>query len=167
MAVGAKANRYNFLIACFVALGSFTYGFNSAAFAGVLGLPSFYTYFNIDTTTSNGTAILGAVNGIYLAGGALGCWSLAYLADLFGRQICIQVVCVICIVSAAMQCGSVHIAILLVGRLLNGFGVGMINCTVPTYQSEIAPAKQRGRLVGLHGTLLVAGYVSVLPNLSI
>lgn len=160
MAVGARANRYNFVIALFVTLGSFTYGFNSAAMAGVLGLPSFYVYFAIDTTTSYGNSILGAVNGVFLAGGAIGCWSLAWLADAFGRRVCIQVVCVICILSAALQCGSVHVAMLLVGRLLNGVGIGMVNCIVPTYQSEIAPARQRGRLVGLHATMGCVGYVS-------
>lgn len=160
MANDAKANYYNVAIALFVTLGSFTYGYNSASMAGILGLPSFYTYFAIDATSTYGTSILGAVNGVFLAGGAIGCWSLAWLADTFGRRICIQIICGICVVSAALQCGSVHIAMLLVGRLLNGFGIGMFNCIVPTYQSEISPAKQRGLLVGLHATMGCVGYVS-------
>lgn len=159
MAISTKANRYNFLITFFVALGSFTYGYNSSVTASVIGLPSFFSYFNIDIKTDNGSAVAGAINGVYSAGGAIGCWTLAWLADSLGRRRCIQVVCLICIVSAALQAGSVHVAMFLVGRLLNGFGVGMINCVVPTYQSEIAPASQRGRLVGIHGVLIVTGYV--------
>jgi hypothetical protein len=42
-------SRYNFLLVFFVALGSFTYGFNSSIMGTVFGLPSFYTYFNLDT----------------------------------------------------------------------------------------------------------------------
>lgn len=49
---------------------------------------------------------------------------------------------------------------LLVGRFLNGVGVGMMDVAVPIYQSEISPAKVRGRMVGTHGFLVVCGYVS-------
>lgn len=49
---------------------------------------------------------------------------------------------------------------LLVGRFLNGIGVGMMDVAVPIYQSEISPAKVRGRMVGSHGFLVVVGYVS-------
>lgn len=162
MAAGARANTYNFLVASFVVFGSFTYGYNSSVFAGVIGLPAFYAYFDIDATSNSGAAYLGALNGVYLAGGAIGAWTFAWLADKLGRKICIQVICAICIVTAAIQCGSVHIAMLLVGRLVNGVGIGMVNSCVPVYLSEIAPARQRGRLVGLHGCLVVAGYVSAV-----
>lgn len=62
MAVGAKANRYNVLIAFFVTLGSFTYGFNSSVTAGVIGLPSFFEYIGIDITTSSGNSTLGGAS---------------------------------------------------------------------------------------------------------
>ncbi|KAM5344574.1 hypothetical protein ACJ41O_013109 [Fusarium nematophilum] len=47
---------------------------------------------------------------------------------------------------------------LLVGRFINGIGVGMIDVAMPIYQSEISPAKVRGRMVGSHGFLMVMGY---------
>lgn len=59
MAPQAKANRFNFLIASFATLGSFTYGYNSSVTAGVIGLPAFFAYFGIDITTSTGNSILG------------------------------------------------------------------------------------------------------------
>lgn len=108
------------------------------------------------------TNIVEAINGVFLAGGAFGCWTLAWLADSLGRKRAIQVICAICIVSAGIQCGSVHVAMFLVGRLINGFGVGMMNCIIPLYQSEISPSKERGKLVGFHGFILVAGYVCSL-----
>lgn len=52
-----------------------------------------------------------------------------------------------------------HVAMFLVGRLINGFGVGLMNSVIPLFQSEISPATQRGKLVGFHGFILVAGYV--------
>lgn len=49
----------------------------------------------------------------------------------------------------------------LAGRFLSGMGVGMMQVSVPIYQSELSPAKQRGRMVGGHGILIVCGYVSL------
>lgn len=49
----------------------------------------------------------------------------------------------------------------LVGRFLMGLGTGMVNVVTPLYQSEVSPAKSRGRLVGSHGFILCVGYVSV------
>ncbi|KAE8445891.1 hypothetical protein EG329_012670 [Mollisiaceae sp. DMI_Dod_QoI] len=158
MALGARANSYNFAVTFFAALGSFTYGYNSAIMGSVIGLPSFFPYFGIVESSSKGSSITGAINGVYYGGGAIGCWTIAYLADYFGRRRCIQIICVGCIISAALQAGSVHIAMLLVARLLNGFCIGLINSIVPTYQSEIAPAAQRGRLVGSHGFIICIGY---------
>lgn len=41
-----KANRYNHVIALFVCLGSYSYGFNSGIIGGVIGQPSWYSYFS-------------------------------------------------------------------------------------------------------------------------
>ena len=160
--IRARANSYNFIIAFFVGLGSFTYGFDSAIVGSVIGLPSFYSYFNFEYTSSYGSSIIGANNGVYAGGGAIGCWIVNWLSDKLGRRLAIQLIAALCIISAAIQTGSVHIAMFLVGRFLNGVAVGMINCTVPTYISEIAPAAQRGLLVGAHGICICASYVRLL-----
>jgi hypothetical protein len=63
--MATKSTRYNFLVIFFVALGSFTYGFNSAISGSVLGLASFLNYFNLSTTGANAT------QGNHLIGGKL------------------------------------------------------------------------------------------------
>ncbi|KAK5224289.1 hypothetical protein LTR47_009900 [Exophiala xenobiotica] len=156
--IRARANHYNFAVAFFVALGSLTYGFNSAIIGSVIGLPSFYAYFGFQATTSYGGSIIGATNGLYAAGGFIGCWVVNWFLDRLGRKLSIQLISVLCIISAAIQTGSVHIAMLLIGRFLNGFAVGLIDCTIPTYISEISPPRQRGRMVCAHGIGLCVGY---------
>ncbi|KAH7145391.1 general substrate transporter [Dactylonectria estremocensis] len=156
-----KSTRYNFLAIFFVALGSFTYGFNSAISGSVLGLASFLNYFNLSTTGPNSTQgnhLIGANNGLFAGGGIIGCLLVPWLLDAAGRRAAIQITSLICVLSAALQAGSVHIGMLLVGRFLNGIGVGMMDVAVPIYQSEISPAKVRGRMVGSHGFLVVVGY---------
>ncbi|KAF2792178.1 general substrate transporter [Melanomma pulvis-pyrius CBS 109.77] len=153
--------RYNFLLVFFVALGSFTYGFNSSIMGTVFGLPSFYSYFNLDTTGPKvryANDIIGATQGLYSGGGIFGCCLIAWLADKLGRKRAVQLVCTICVVSAILQAAAVHIGMLLVGRFFNGLGAGMMNVVVPLYQSEISPPGNRGRLVGSHGFLIVVGY---------
>jgi len=44
-----------------------------------------------------------------------------------------------------------------VSRFIGGLGVGISTIAAPAYISEIAPAKQRGRLVGLYQFSLVSG----------
>ena len=160
----AKANRYNFAIAFFVALGSFTYGYNSAIIGTVIGQPSFYDYFGFQATTPYGSSIIGALNGLYAGAGVIGSLSVFTLLDVLGRRRAIQVAAIVCVITAALQAGSVHIAMFLTARFLNGLGVAWLNCSVPTYLSEISPALQRGRIVGAHGFILCSGYVSMMYN---
>ncbi|KAK5209652.1 hypothetical protein LTR47_009050 [Exophiala xenobiotica] len=154
----AGGTRYNFLIVFFVALGSFTYGFNSAIMGLVIGLPAFFQYFNINLDDTKGNQITGATNGLYSGGGILGCIFVPWLLDRLGRRRTIQIAAALAIISAALQGGSVHIAMFLISRFLNGFAVGMLDTSIPVFQSEISPARQRGRMVGAHGVLIVIGY---------
>lgn len=159
----STANRYNFLIVFLVTFGSLTYGYNSAIIGAVLGLNSFFKYFGIDLYGPNAaesSRITGATNGVFAAGGLLGCILMTWMGDAFGRKVAIQVTSVLCVIAGVIQAASVHIAMFLVGRFLMGVGVGMVNVITPLYQSEISPAHLRGRMVGTHGFILCVGYVS-------
>ncbi|KAK6380278.1 uncharacterized protein PV06_05565 [Exophiala oligosperma] len=151
-------NAYNFIIVYLVTFGSLTYGYNSAIIGAVIGLPSFFKYFNIDIKSSEGSQITGATNGLFAGGGLLGCWFITFLADKVGRKRSIQITASICIVAGALQAGSVHIAMFLVARFMMGFGAGMVNVITPLYQSEVSPPKSRGFMVGSHGFVLCVGY---------
>ena len=93
----------------------------------------------------------------------LGCLSAAICADRLGRVRSLQVVTLLCIVGGVLSAAAVHVAMLLIGRLVTGLASGMVNSVVPLYQSEIAPPKIRGLMVGLHGTLLVCACVWKAP----
>lgn len=142
------SSKYNFLVVFLVALGSFTYGFNSSIMGTVFGLPSFYTYFHlleVDPNSYTNNIVGGgysgviasaslpsrvdtniplrtATQGLYSAGGIIGCAIAAWFTDKVGRKRAVQVICVICVVSAILQVAAVHIAMLLVGRFFNGIG---------------------------------------------
>nr|WDD38934.1 sugar transport-like protein [Fagopyrum tataricum] len=48
------------------------------------------------------------------------------------------------IVGAAMNSGAENVEMLIVGRILLGFGIGFANQAAPIYLSEVAPTKWRG-----------------------
>lgn len=63
-------------------------------------------------------------------------------------KIAIQVGAVIWVIGCIIVCASQNIAMLIVGRVINGFCVGICSAQVPVYISEIAPPSKRGKLVG-------------------
>ncbi|KAL3462308.1 general substrate transporter [Aspergillus heterothallicus] len=162
--IGAKSITMGFnsryLMIFYVALGSFTYGFNNSVIGSVLGLNTFFEYFDLNPEPGNGSsnAIIGASSGLFAGGGAIGALALAWLANKAGRVRSMQLTCLICIISGAIQGGSIHIAMFLIGRFLSGIGVGLMVALVPIYQSEVSPTESRGKMVGSHGFLIVTGY---------
>ena len=54
-------------------------------------------------------AILGAINGVYAAGGAFGCVFNMWSSEFFGRKRSIQIGCCISIVGATIMTASVDI----------------------------------------------------------
>jgi len=55
---------------------------------------------------------------------------------------------IIWIIGSIITAASQNIAMLIVGRIINGFAVGICSAQVPVYITELAPPGIRGRLVG-------------------
>jgi MFS family permease len=51
-------------------------------------------------------------------------------------------------IGSIIVCASQNIGMLIAGRIINGFSVGICSAQVPVYISELAPPTKRGRLVG-------------------
>lgn len=67
---------------------------------------------------------------------------------LAGRKSAIQIGAVIWIIGCIIVSAAQNIPMLIVGRIINGFCVGICSAQVPVYITEIAPPTKRGRLVG-------------------
>ncbi|KAK4553865.1 hypothetical protein LTR86_009040 [Recurvomyces mirabilis] len=130
----------------------------SSISAALIGQPSWYAYMNLVPGTPHTNAILGAINGVYAAGGAFGCVFNMWSSEKLGRKRSIQVGCCISIVGAAIMTGSIDIPMFIVSRFIMGFGIGVLVTLVPLYQSEVSPAESRGLMVGLHGVLIGFSY---------
>ena len=64
--------------------------------------------------------------------------------DRFGRRKTIMIGALINLVGAILQCAARNLAMILVGRILAGWAVGLMSMSVPIYQTECAHPKTRG-----------------------
>lgn len=71
------------------------------------------------------------------------------LADIFGRKKTLLVGAIVFSIGGALQTFTTGFASMVAGRIVAGFGVGVLSMIVPTYQAEISSAEHRGKLVSL------------------
>ena len=75
--------------------------------------------------------------------------------DRFGRRKTIMIGALINLVGAILQCAARNLAMILVGRILAGWAVGLMSMSVPIYQTECAHPKTRGRYFQARPKVLV------------
>jgi SP family myo-inositol transporter-like MFS transporter 13 len=116
------------------------------------------TLYMISQSAIVSTALAGAV-----IGAAVGGW----INDRFGRKRSIVIADTLFFIGSAIMAAATNPAILIVGRVFVGLGVGMASMASPLYISEASPAKVRGALVSLNSFLITGGqFLSYLINLA-
>lgn len=114
-----------------------------AANKGVWFSPVNTTSFN-NTFDNPDSAMTGLIVAIYEIGCFLGAIATAFVGECLGRRKSIGLGCVIMIVGAILQASSFGRAQMIVARVVSGFGMGIINSTVPVVQAEFSPKSSRG-----------------------
>jgi SP family myo-inositol transporter-like MFS transporter 13 len=116
------------------------------------------TLYMISQSAIVSTALAGAV-----IGAAVGGW----INDRFGRKRSIVIADTLFFIGSAIMAAATSPAILIVGRVFVGLGVGMASMASPLYISEASPPKVRGALVSLNSFLITGGqFLSYLINLA-
>lgn len=103
--------------------------------------------------------ILDAINALYFFGAAVGALLQGYVADKFGRKKALASAGVFALVGGALVAGAVAVSMLIVVRILQGCGVGMLLALVSLYLTEVAPPKRRGLVTGLTTMSFGIGYI--------
>ncbi|TIA83388.1 general substrate transporter [Aureobasidium pullulans] len=142
--------------ACF---GGMLFGFDSGIIGGVLTLPAFKAKYNLDKATSIERANLQAnIVSTLQCGCFVGALVASYIADKLGRRKALLMAGVIVTVGSVFQAAADgHIALMYVGRLIAGFGVGEASMVTPLYISENAPRAIRGGLTGIYQLFIATG----------
>ncbi|KAJ5215754.1 Hexose transporter [Penicillium cinerascens] len=152
-----KDNIYT--ITAIAVVGGGLFGFDIASVSAQLSENSYKCYFNQgpdgppfnDKANCSGpkSLVQGGITAAMAYGSWLGSLLSGALSDRFGRKTSIMVGCIIWIVGSTIICASQTIAMLIVGRIINGIAVGIESSQVPVYISEISPPSLRGRFVGV------------------
>ncbi|KAI0835141.1 general substrate transporter [Hypoxylon sp. FL0890] len=146
---------FNIGLAAFAAIGSFLFGYDSGVMTDVIASNNFLDFFNTDATSP----IIGAINSTFNGGAVFGALFGGVIMDRYGRRKTIGIGAFICTIGAILQAAAYHLAMILVGRIVAGFSVGLLSMSVPVYQSECAHPKIRGLIVGLAQQMIGVGFI--------
>ncbi|HWC80753.1 MAG TPA: sugar porter family MFS transporter [Pseudonocardiaceae bacterium] len=133
----------------FGALGGILFGYDLGVISGVLLF--------IKKVWSLGSVAQGVVGGCLAAGAMIGAALAGRLTDRLGRRRTIMLAAVIFSIGTLGCAFAPNFTTLVIFRFVVGIAVGCSSATVPTYLSELAPAKARGALSTLNQLMIVSG----------
>lgn len=79
--------------------------------------------------------------------------------DRLGRRKTVMLGAVINLIGATLQAAAQNLAMILIGRILAGWAVGIMSMSVPVYQSECAHPSKRGLIVGITQQMIGVGFI--------
>ncbi|XP_064642899.1 solute carrier family 2, facilitated glucose transporter member 1-like [Lineus longissimus] len=156
-----------FITAFAAAFGSsFPHGYNS----GVLNAPqhlirdflnqSIYDHYGTVNTETSLNLVWSLTVAIYLVGGMVGAFTAGFYADKFGRRNAL-LICHIYQFVAAILFGCCRVAnsleMMIIGRIIVGYGCGAGTALVPLYMTEMAPVNIRGAMGVVHQVAMTIG----------
>lgn len=155
--VSAKASSLVIRSAIVAAVGGLIFGFDTAVISGANA--ALKVQFNLDDGG------LGATVAIATVGTIVGALIGGRSADYFGRRKLLFFIGILYVLGALGTALAPSHLVLMIFRFVGGLGVGLSSVCAPIYTAEIAPARVRGRLVGLVQFNIVLGIlVAYLSN---
>lgn len=157
--VEAPVTWKSYMMCAFAAFGGIFFGFDSGYISGVLAMDYFISLFTglpipgpgASKAVQNAFVIptphKSLIVSILSAGTFFGAILAGDLADWFGRRTTVILGCIVYGLGCILQTASTGLGLLVVGRLIAGFGVGFVSAIIILYMSEIAPKGVRGAIV--------------------
>lgn len=142
-------------------LGGLLFGLDTGVISGAL----LYMRedLNLDTLQS-GIVVMS----LLFPGAALGALLGGPLADRVGRKRTLLVCAVVFFVGAIGCTVAPTVTLLVVARIVLGFGVGCASVTCPVYLAELAPPERRARVVTINELMIVVGiFLAFVTNVAL
>jgi len=131
------------------ALAGFLFGFDTVVISGAEK--------TIQTLWGLSPDLHGVAMGSALYGTVVGSLIGGWPADRWGRKAALLWIGVLYFIGAVGSALAPNVLIFIAARVIGGLGIGISTVVAPMYISEIAPAKQRGRLAGMFQFNIVFG----------
>lgn len=172
--VEAPVTMRAYLMCAFAAFAGILFGYDSGYINGCMGMDYFKREFGQFTgiTDDNPTGYTYSTPhtsltvSILSAGTFFGAIFSGALADWIGRRTTIVAGCGVFAVGVILQTASTAMPLLVVGRLIAGFGVGFVSAINILYMSEVAPKAVRGAIVSCYQFAITIGLMlaSIVTN---
>jgi SP family myo-inositol transporter-like MFS transporter 13 len=146
-----QSGKFIWLVTVTASVGGLLFGYDTGIISAVL------VYLGNDLGRVLSVSEKELITSITSGGAFIGAIAAGLSADRFGRKGAIYMGCVLFVIGAVLQASSYSLAQMTVGRLVVGFGVGSAAMVVPLYIAEVAPAKSRGRMIGLDNMSITGG----------
>jgi MFS transporter, SP family, arabinose:H+ symporter len=144
-----KSQSFTIRISLIVALGGFLMGFDASVISGVVKfIETEFDLTKLELGWSVASLTLTATLAMMVSGP---------LSDKYGRRKILQVAAILFAVSALGSAIAPNFILLVIARMIGGFGVGAALILAPMYIAEIAPPAMRGRLVSFNQLNIVIG----------
>jgi sugar porter (SP) family MFS transporter len=133
----------------FGALGGILFGYDLGVISGVLPfIGKAWSLTGWDKGVITASLSVGAIVGAIFS---------SRVNEKLGRRRTIMLAAVVVIIGTVAASVSPTFALLIISRLVIGVGIGFSSSTVPTYLSELAPARLRGAMGALNQIFIVLG----------
>ncbi|KAL2410301.1 Sugar transporter STL1 [Exophiala dermatitidis] len=157
---GTFQSKYVVLCAFVVRLGGFLFGYDQGVVSIILVMDQFLDDFpRVSDTASGGGFWKGFMTAMIELGALIGAFNQGWIAEKISRKYSICVAVCIFVVGSVLQTAAQDYAMLVVGRLIGGIGVGMMSMVVPMYIAEVSPPEIRGTLLVLEEFSIVFGII--------
>jgi MFS transporter, SP family, sugar:H+ symporter len=150
-----------FLIAAFVAFGGFLFGYDCIIGGELIDVARFTADFGTPQPPDDELGFPHAIRGLFVSimsvGTFFGSLSASQFADRFGRKRGILMTCLIFCAGIILQSLAANLTVLMLGRCVAGYGVGLLSVMIPLYQSECVPPSRRGTMVSCYQLAITIG----------
>ena len=159
--VDIQCYRRAYVLTAVASFGGMLFGWDTGMIGGILTLPAFQTSFALNKHSKDFSNLQGNIVSVLQAGCFFGAMSSFFISDKFGRRTALFIADAIFMLGSVLQvCSGLHttsLSLLYVGRVIGGFGVGLISAVVPSYIGENANKEIRGRCIGTMQLFNVTG----------
>ena len=144
-----KFTAFSLFSAIIASLGGFLLGYNQTVIAGALMFIE--KDFNLSTIQQE------MIVSIMLIGALVGASFGGILADRIGRKLTLFFTTVFFVFSSMLLSSADTMFILIVGRFICGFAVGIVSIVAPLYIAEMSSPEHRGFLVSINQLSITLG----------
>ncbi|KIY51546.1 general substrate transporter [Fistulina hepatica ATCC 64428] len=142
-----------YAISIFASLGVFLFGYDQGVMSGIITSSQFNAFFKGPSSIETGSMVAILEIGAFATSLAAG-----QVGDIIGRKGTLFLGALVFTIGGAVQTFTTGFIVMLIGRIVSGFGVGLLSTIVPIYQSEVSPPNHRGALACVEFTGNIFGY---------